>query len=160
MSIVGCKPSSRRARLASPTVATTSAARKTPGRPRRRSDRSCVRCQPRKSPIPSNRSASPNRRRQVRQIGEPWSRRRWRHRDRLYRHPAGRAAARDPVRPRGAGFRHRNFRRGRGPPSQSLESMRAWLGDLEQALEREERGSIYQVLRDAVPDFRKETEMV
>jgi hypothetical protein len=38
--------------------------------------------------------------------------------------------------------------------------MRAWLGDLEQALEREERGSIYQVLRDAVPDFRKETEMV
>jgi len=43
------------------------------------------------------------------------------------------------------------------PVSPSLETMRAWLGDLEQALEREERGSIYRVLRDAVPDFRKET---
>jgi O-antigen biosynthesis protein WbqV len=46
------------------------------------------------------------------------------------------------------------------PVSPSLETMRAWLGDLEQALEREERGSIYRVLRDAVPDFRKETETV
>ena len=43
------------------------------------------------------------------------------------------------------------------PVSPSLENMRAWLGSLEQALEREERGSIYRVLRDAVPDFRKET---
>jgi O-antigen biosynthesis protein WbqV len=40
--------------------------------------------------------------------------------------------------------------------SPSLDTMRAWLGDLEQALRREERGSIYRVLRDAVPDFRKE----
>jgi O-antigen biosynthesis protein WbqV len=43
------------------------------------------------------------------------------------------------------------------PMSPPLETMRAWLGDLEQALGREERGSIYRVLRDAVPDFRKET---
>jgi FlaA1/EpsC-like NDP-sugar epimerase len=43
------------------------------------------------------------------------------------------------------------------PVSPSLDTMRAWLRDLEQALEREERGSIYRVLRDAVPDFRKET---
>jgi FlaA1/EpsC-like NDP-sugar epimerase len=42
------------------------------------------------------------------------------------------------------------------PVSPSLETMRAWLGDLEQALRREERGSIYRVLREAVPDFRKE----
>jgi O-antigen biosynthesis protein WbqV len=42
------------------------------------------------------------------------------------------------------------------PMSPALETMRAWLGDLEQALGREERGSIYRVLRDAVPDFRKE----
>ncbi len=42
------------------------------------------------------------------------------------------------------------------PVSPSLETMRAWLGELEQALKREERGSIYRVLRDAVPDFRKE----
>jgi O-antigen biosynthesis protein WbqV len=42
------------------------------------------------------------------------------------------------------------------PVSPSLETMRVWLGDLEQALKREERGSIYRVLRDAVPDFRKE----
>jgi O-antigen biosynthesis protein WbqV len=34
--------------------------------------------------------------------------------------------------------------------------MRAWLGELEQALKREERGGIYRVLRQAVPDFRKE----
>jgi O-antigen biosynthesis protein WbqV len=42
------------------------------------------------------------------------------------------------------------------PMSPSLETMRAWLGELEQALKREERGSIYRVLREAVPDFRKE----
>src|SRR5262249_19529783 len=42
------------------------------------------------------------------------------------------------------------------PVAPSLETMRAWLGELEQALRREERGSIYRVLRDAVPDFRKE----
>ena len=42
------------------------------------------------------------------------------------------------------------------PVSPSLETMRVWLGELEQALKREERGSIYRVLREAVPDFRKE----
>jgi O-antigen biosynthesis protein WbqV len=42
------------------------------------------------------------------------------------------------------------------PVAPSLETMRAWLGELEQALKREERGSIYRVLREAVPDFRKE----
>jgi len=42
------------------------------------------------------------------------------------------------------------------PMSPSLETMRAWLGELEQALKREERGSIYRVLREAVPDFTKE----
>jgi O-antigen biosynthesis protein WbqV len=42
------------------------------------------------------------------------------------------------------------------PMAPSLETMRAWLGELEQALKREERGSIYRVLRQAVPDFRKE----
>src|SRR6266404_4681802 len=43
------------------------------------------------------------------------------------------------------------------PMSPPLETMRAWLGDLAQARGREARGSIYRVLRDAVPDFRKET---
>ena len=42
------------------------------------------------------------------------------------------------------------------PVAPSLETMRAWLGELEQALRREERGSIYRVLQEAVPDFRKE----
>src|SRR5690349_11045439 len=42
------------------------------------------------------------------------------------------------------------------PVAPSLETMRAWLGELEQALRREERGSIYRILRQAVPDFRKE----
>ena len=42
------------------------------------------------------------------------------------------------------------------PVAPSLETVRAWLGELEQALRREERGSIYRVLREAVPDFRKE----
>jgi O-antigen biosynthesis protein WbqV len=42
------------------------------------------------------------------------------------------------------------------PVAPSLDTMRAWLGELEQALRREERGSIYRVLQEAVPDFRKE----
>ena len=42
------------------------------------------------------------------------------------------------------------------PVSPSLETMRAWLAALEQGLAREERGAIYRVLRDAVPEFRKE----
>jgi O-antigen biosynthesis protein WbqV len=42
------------------------------------------------------------------------------------------------------------------PSAPSLDTMRAWLGELEQALRREERGGIYRVLRQAVPDFRKE----
>jgi FlaA1/EpsC-like NDP-sugar epimerase len=42
------------------------------------------------------------------------------------------------------------------PVAPSLETMRAWLGELEQALKRDERGSLYRVLREAVPDFRKE----
>ena len=42
------------------------------------------------------------------------------------------------------------------PVAPSLDTMRAWLGELEQALRREERGSIYRVLQEAVPDFQKE----
>jgi O-antigen biosynthesis protein WbqV len=42
------------------------------------------------------------------------------------------------------------------PVAPSLDTVRAWLRELEQALKREERGSIYRVLRQAVPDFRKE----
>jgi O-antigen biosynthesis protein WbqV len=42
------------------------------------------------------------------------------------------------------------------PVTPPLDIMRAWLGELEHALKREERGSIYRVLREAVPDFRKE----
>src|SRR4051812_31637276 len=42
------------------------------------------------------------------------------------------------------------------PVSPSLDVMRAWLATLEQGLGREERSVIYQVLRDAVPDFRGE----
>lgn len=42
------------------------------------------------------------------------------------------------------------------PTSPSLETMRAWLATLEQGLAREDRGAIYRVLRDAVPDFRGE----
>ncbi len=40
------------------------------------------------------------------------------------------------------------------PVQASLEELRAWLATLEQALERNERGVIYGVLRDAVPEFR------
>ncbi len=42
------------------------------------------------------------------------------------------------------------------PVQASLENVRAWLATLEQALERNERGAIYGVLRDAVPEFRGE----
>ena len=42
------------------------------------------------------------------------------------------------------------------PVSPGLDVMRAWLGTLEQGLQREERAAIYRVLRDAVPDFRGE----
>ncbi len=40
------------------------------------------------------------------------------------------------------------------PVSPSIEAMRAWLATLEQGLARDERGAIYAVLHDAVPDFR------
>ncbi len=39
------------------------------------------------------------------------------------------------------------------PVSPSLETMRGWLAALEQGLAREDRSVIYNVLRDAVPDF-------
>jgi FlaA1/EpsC-like NDP-sugar epimerase len=42
------------------------------------------------------------------------------------------------------------------PIRPSLDAMRGWLATLEQGLAREERESIYHVLRDAVPDFRGE----
>jgi len=42
------------------------------------------------------------------------------------------------------------------PVQPSLESIRASLGLLEQALARNERGKIYEVLRNAVPEFRGE----
>jgi O-antigen biosynthesis protein WbqV len=42
------------------------------------------------------------------------------------------------------------------PVSPSIDTMRAWLATLEQALVREDRTAIYRVLRDAVPDFRGE----
>lgn len=42
------------------------------------------------------------------------------------------------------------------PLSPSLEMMRAWLAALEQGLAREDRSTIYRVLRDAVPDFKGE----
>jgi len=42
------------------------------------------------------------------------------------------------------------------PVQPSLESIRAWLGLLEQGLARNERGKIYEVLRNAVPEFRGE----
>ena len=35
----------------------------------------------------------------------------------------------------------------------SLEAMRGWLAALEQGLARDDRDAIYNVLRDAVPDF-------
>jgi O-antigen biosynthesis protein WbqV len=42
------------------------------------------------------------------------------------------------------------------PLSPSLDTMRAWLATLEQGLAREDRSTIYRVLRDAVPDFKGE----
>ena len=81
-----------------------------------------------------------------------------RHRDHVHRHAAGRAAARDPVRARGADRARSastaSWRRSRCSPS--LEAMRGWLATLEQGLAREDRSVIYGVLRDAVPDFRGE----
>ena len=40
------------------------------------------------------------------------------------------------------------------PISPPLDKMRAWLATLEQGLARDERAAIYDVLHDAVPDFR------
>jgi O-antigen biosynthesis protein WbqV len=42
------------------------------------------------------------------------------------------------------------------PSSPSVDSMRRWLATLEQGLARNDRSVIYEVLRDAVPDFRGE----
>jgi len=42
------------------------------------------------------------------------------------------------------------------PVSPSMETMQAWLKTLEQGLQREDRSTIYRVLRDAVPDFQGE----
>ena len=42
------------------------------------------------------------------------------------------------------------------PVSTSLDAMRGWLVALEQGLAREDRSVIFDVLRDAVPDFRGE----
>jgi O-antigen biosynthesis protein WbqV len=42
------------------------------------------------------------------------------------------------------------------PVQPSLESIHAWLATLEQGLSRNERSVIYNVLRDAVPEFRGE----
>lgn len=42
------------------------------------------------------------------------------------------------------------------PVQPSLESVRAWMTTLEQALARNEREAIYNLLRDAVPEFRGE----
>jgi FlaA1/EpsC-like NDP-sugar epimerase len=42
------------------------------------------------------------------------------------------------------------------PINPSVESMRRWLATLEQGLARNDRSVIYEVLRDAVPDFRGE----
>jgi O-antigen biosynthesis protein WbqV len=42
------------------------------------------------------------------------------------------------------------------PVQPSLDTMRGWLAMLEQGLGREDRQTIYRVLRDAVPDFRGE----
>ncbi len=40
------------------------------------------------------------------------------------------------------------------PVQPSIEAMRGWLAMLDQGLAREERATIYRVMRDAVPDFR------
>jgi O-antigen biosynthesis protein WbqV len=37
-----------------------------------------------------------------------------------------------------------------------MRQMRGWIAALDQGIEREDRGVIYGVLRDAVPDFRGE----
>ncbi|MBS0535981.1 MAG: polysaccharide biosynthesis protein [Proteobacteria bacterium] len=42
------------------------------------------------------------------------------------------------------------------PVQASLEEVRAWIATLEQALTHNERAAIYNVLRDAVPEFRGE----
>jgi len=42
------------------------------------------------------------------------------------------------------------------PVSPSLETIRAWVATLEQGVTRGERAVIYNVLRDAVPEFRGE----
>ena len=42
------------------------------------------------------------------------------------------------------------------PVRPSLEAIRAWVATLEQGLARDERAAIYNVLRDAVPEFRGE----
>ena len=42
------------------------------------------------------------------------------------------------------------------PVQPSLDAMRAWLTRLEQALAEGERGAIYDILRDVVPEFRGE----
>jgi len=42
------------------------------------------------------------------------------------------------------------------PVQASLDDVRNWLATVEQALARNERGAIYDVLRDAVPEFRGE----
>ncbi|HMA57911.1 MAG TPA: nucleoside-diphosphate sugar epimerase/dehydratase [Pseudolabrys sp.] len=42
------------------------------------------------------------------------------------------------------------------PVSPSLETIRAWVATLEQGVARGERAAIYNVLRDAVPEFRGE----
>jgi O-antigen biosynthesis protein WbqV len=42
------------------------------------------------------------------------------------------------------------------PVRPSLETMRAWLAELDKCLARGEREAIYRVLHEAVPDFRKE----
>jgi O-antigen biosynthesis protein WbqV len=42
------------------------------------------------------------------------------------------------------------------PVSPSIETIRAWVATLEQGVTRGERAAIYNVLRDAVPEFRGE----
>jgi len=42
------------------------------------------------------------------------------------------------------------------PVSPALETLRAWLAAVEQALRRNDRDAIYRALQDAVPGFRKE----
>jgi O-antigen biosynthesis protein WbqV len=42
------------------------------------------------------------------------------------------------------------------PVQASLEAVRDWLATLEQGLARNERDAIYDLLRDAVPEFRGE----